>query len=657
VHWNFGALATAGLSPHAPSVHLNSGRINFKFGDTKSIFYLFQTDVDLWPPARADGPWTFRIHAEPARTDRPARGFGAFSARGEWRPANRSVAVDVKLDKSELGDMVTLFEGRESGLHGHLSGDAHLAGTIERIGLTGRMTVDEIHGWNQTPPNGGAWRIFLSGALDLPGQTFNLRLSTGQRDAPVEIRYRVSDYLRKPVWGINLMFSKLPLWPLMNIARNLGAQIPRDIRIDGRADGEIGFSMPNGVGQMDGMARISDVTLAAGSMPPLRISGADLRFGGSLVTLAPTTIVNENSETASFSGDADISAGVVRARLESDGMSITSLQRQVSVAEAPLLSVASSGAWSGSLQFTNAHGANDGPWTGRVHLRNAAIPFEGFSEPVRVASAEATIEGAAVALRNMTFSAGGVTAQGEYKYDPAAARHHWFRLTVPRATGDAVEKLLMPALRRSNLLNYALNLGHVPEPEWLRSMSADGTLQVAALDLGQAGLVRVAARVVWDGDVVRMSRLQGLLNQASFLGSAQIDLSGRTPRYELSGSVKSFPWRGGDVDAEGTLTASGTGSDLARDMSASGSFHARDLNLEPLDNYATIDGCFEWLWNAPNPRLKLSQLVMSSGGDTFIGSAETGDNGQLTLNVSDGVRQIQASGAFLRGDALKPLGQ
>ena len=35
-----------------------------------------------------------------------------------------------------------------SDLHGHIWGDAHLAGPLNRVGLAGRVMLDDIHGWN-----------------------------------------------------------------------------------------------------------------------------------------------------------------------------------------------------------------------------------------------------------------------------------------------------------------------------------------------------------------------------------------------------------------------------------------------------------------------------------------------------------------------------
>ncbi|MDP9054467.1 MAG: hypothetical protein M3N93_09235, partial [Acidobacteriota bacterium] len=78
VAWNFASLLRPETLAAFPTLHMRGGRINFKFGDTKSLFYLLNTDIDLWPPGTPQGPWTLRVHAEPARTDRAAHGFGSF---------------------------------------------------------------------------------------------------------------------------------------------------------------------------------------------------------------------------------------------------------------------------------------------------------------------------------------------------------------------------------------------------------------------------------------------------------------------------------------------------------------------------------------------------------------------------------------------------
>lgn len=656
VRWNFASLLQLQLPGAFPSIHMSGGRINFKFGDTKSLFYLLNTDVDLWPPGSAKDPWTLRVHAEPARTDRPARGFGSFMARGQWRPENGSATIDVKLEQSELGDMLTLFNGYESGINGHISGDAHLAGPLNRIGIAGRLAVSNLHGWSESPPGGEEWRFAIGGTINAPGQVIDLTASTkvSGSHAPLQLRYRVADYLRRPRWGVTANLNHFPLAPIPEIARNLGFVIPADFRFDGTADGAVGYSVPEGLPRMDGALSVSNSTLIVAGAPPLRLPSAELRFSGSSIHLQATEVRNDRNETAAIQGDWDISSQEFNAELSSDGMEIASLRRQISVAGIPLLSHVTSGTWKGDLRYRHVVG-EDGGWSGVINLANADIPLEAFAAPVHVVSADATIDGAALLMKRVDLSVGGIGVEGEYRYDAAAARPHKFRITVAPAGGPAMERVLMPALRRGNFLTYAFNFGRVPEPDWLRNMRADGTIQASALDLGGNQFTKVRAHVIWEGTKVDFAGLQALLGDAAFAGGLTIRLAGRQPSYAVQGKLTGLPWHNGTIDAEGTLATSGSGRDLFANLRAQGSFEAKEIDLAPLDSYDSVAGSFEWAWDARNPRLKLTQLVMKTGADTYSGSAEMEDNGQLVIKVSDGTRHIQAAGAILRGDALKPV--
>jgi hypothetical protein len=154
---------------------------------------------------------------------------------------------------------------------------------------------------------------------------------------------------------------------------------------------------------------------------------------------------------------------------------------------------------------------------------------------------------------------------------------------------------------------------------------------------------------------VRFTGLQAQLQKAAFNGLASVNISGRQPQYEIAGKLAGMPWRAGTLDAEGALTTSGTALDLLSNMTAKGSFRGKDIELNPPDAWDRVEGCFEWAWDRRNPKLRLNQLVVTTDGDTYLGSAEMQDNGVLVLHLSDGTKQIQASGALWRGDALKPL--
>jgi hypothetical protein len=331
-------------------------------------------------------------------------------------------------------------------------------------------------------------------------------------------------------------------------------------------------------------------------------------------------------------------------------MAIASLRRQVALAGIPVLSHATSGRWKGDLRYSEEAG-----WAGAINLEDADIPFEAFNAPLHLISADAAIDGTSLVMKRIDLSVSGIVAQGEYRYDTLAARPHKFRITVPSATGPAIEKLLMPALRRGNFLTYAFNFGRVPEPDWLHNMRADGTIQAASLDLGGARFTKVRARVIWDGTNVQFAGLQSQFGDAALTGGVTVHLAGRQPAYEMEGKLDGLPWRNGTVNAEGTLATSGTGMELFANMRAHGSFEGKEIDLAALDAYDSVSGAFDWAWDVRNPKLKLNQLVMKSGADTYLGSAEMEDNGQLVIKVSDGTRRIQAAGAILRGDALRPV--
>ena len=650
VPWNFSSLLQPRLLAAFPSVHMHEGRLNFKFGETKSIFYLLNTDVDLWPPSSAAAPWTLRVHAEPARTDRTARGFGSFAVRGEWRPRDSSTVLDVQLEKSVLGDMLTLFNGYESGVQGSISGNVHLAGPVKSIGLTGRVAVANLHGWNQTPPGGDEWPLDVSGLWNASGQTLDLFAKVAGAQAPISARYRVADYLGRPRWGVNVSLHGFPLAPLAGVARNLGWSIPAAFHIDGRANGSVSYSIPDATPRMDGQLSMTNSTLAVAGNPPLRIANADLQFAGTMVRLPPAAIVNDRNETAMLEGTWDSGTRTFEAGLSSDGMTIASLGRQISIAGIPLLSQATDGTWQGRLRYSSAA---DAGWTGHLRLKDTVIPFEAFAEPVKIAAADAVIDENGLSMKDLDVSIGGLRARAAYQYQPGAARPHKFRAVLTEASAAAIEKLMMPALHRGNFFTYAFNFGRAPAPNWLRNMRADGTVQIASFDLAGNEFRNVRSRVVWDGMQVRLAGLQTRFGAGAFTGDATVQLDRRQPSYELAGKLTGMPWRSGTIDAEGTVASSGTGSDLLDHLRAKGSFEGEGIDLTPLDGYDAVAGAFDWGWSGRGPRLHLTQLVMKSGVDTLQGTADTLDNGEVVLKLTDGTKHIQAAGAILQGEGLK----
>jgi hypothetical protein len=174
-------------------------------------------------------------------------------------------------------------------------------------------------------------------------------------------------------------------------------------------------------------------------------------------------------------------------------------------------------------------------------------------------------------------------------------------------------------------------------------MHADGAIQVGTLQLGGSEFTRIRSRVIWDGAELRLPDVQSQLGPATIAGAIALHLGRRQPTYEIEGKVAGIPWHSGKVDGEGELVTSGTGSALFDHLRAKGSFEGKGIDLTPLDTYDTVAGSFEWAWDSRNPRLHLTQLQMKSGSDTFQGTGDSQDNGQVMVKLTDGARQIQAA--------------
>jgi len=663
VRWNFTLFTSktgdgAARAAAFPAIHMTGGRINFKFGDTKSIFYLLDTDVDLTPSATPDGPLNIRVTGQPARTDKPSRGFGSFVANGQWNASDHSLELNVQLEKSELSDVLSLFEGGKPTLLGKIWGDAHLAGPMSKIGITGRLNVSDLHGWNQLPPGGNEWPFTIGGTVNAPGQLIELQARGAGKPSPIGARLSVADYLGRPRWDAAVTLDGVPVAPLTGIARNFGIALPADLTLDGIASGVIGYStasdIPDGISGMQGQVRISNATLAAQGAPPLKIARADVMFAGSSIALSPTAIVNDAGESAAIDGRYDLASGELQVSLTSTGMAIASLRRQVSVAGAPLLGLATSGTWSGSLRYDRPPaGVTEPGWTGDIHLKDTDIPFEAFARPIHVLDADASIDADGAVVKHLSMTVGGIAAQGEYRYETGAQHPHRFRIWLPSADAADLEAVLVHALSRGNILAYAFNFGRVPEPDWLHNMHAEGSIEAGLLDMGGTRVAGLKTNLVWDGAEVDLTGLTGRVSDGMFAGDATVHLAGRQPRYQMNGTLSGLPWQGGTLAATGALTTSGMGAELLSNLRAEGTFTGRKLEIAPLTLWDNVEGRFDFAVAKTTPKLRLSMLTIQSAGTKWTGAGETLDSGQIVVRVADGSRHMEASGALLRGEALQ----
>ncbi len=494
--WNVEPLTRPALFRAFPNISVVSGgvadiaksRINFKIGGVKAPFYILIDRLEVRPPSSEKGSWGIRMQGEPARTDRPQLGFGSFVADGQWTPADGLTDITVRLERSEISDMISLLNGHDAGIHGSVSGTARITGRLAALKINGRLDVSGIHGFDQLASTAQNWPLAIAGTWNLPGQLFELsaRLA-GQPDSPVQAQFRVADYLGAPHWGVGFTCHAMPLQPLLPLARQVGLAIPDGVQLNGTMDGAVSFSR---TGPAEGSAWMDHVSLAVSGAAPLEFADVRLIVADGFATLRPSQIRLTGSDemnSGMISGDYDLNGHDLELTITSRGMDIGALRRHAAVTQIPVLRDLQSGVWKGQLSYSYNPGAapsTAGNWTGNLEVQRATLTLPLFATPVRVASAHAELDGTVLMVRKIQARSGDLAVTGDYRYEIGALRPHRFHLTAARVSGAQLESLFRPALYRGGLVSRALGLKRSDVPDWLVQMRAEGTIDVGTLDLG-----------------------------------------------------------------------------------------------------------------------------------------------------------------------------
>lgn len=640
--WNFASIINPSVIRTAPAIHVRDSRIHFKYGDSKSVFYLTETDLDV-SPAGSSGDWKVDISAKPARTDRPAQGLGSFTLKGRWYADPGRVDLDMEVDRAALGEVTALMSGQDAGVHGVLSSRLHLAGPLNNMGITGRLDIGDVHRWDMMPGNSQGWRQQVRGRLDLIGQQLELHSTTeGNATLPLTVHFRATDYLSQPRWAVGLNWNRFPVAPILELAHHMGAQFPPKLQLTGTMDGAIGYT---GQGSLQGALAFHDTAVAIPDSPAVRFEQAHIILGNGHARLSPAIVRGGEKDEARIEADYTLATQTLDLAISTDGMNVQSLRAQVALAAVPCLEQITAGQWSGELRYRRTPA--EAVWSGKLSLTDAAIAIPGLADPVQLTSAHAQIDGARVVLDRIEAQAGKLAFTGDYRYEPGVARPHRIHLRAADWDAADLEAELMPTLRRStNLLARAL--GRPMVTDWLRERNLDGTVQIADLLLAGEHLENFRARVLWDVARVQLDGIQALLGRGVVTGKLDVNLRGSRPNYRLTSKIKGMPWQSGKVDADTTLETFGTGTQLLTNAAAEGTFTGSALDFGTLPPLRTVAGAYSFSWWQSGPRLRLTALNLRTEDEIYTGRGATQDDGRLVILLSNGAKEMRMSGTLAK---------
>jgi len=646
--WNFSSFVTRSVMSSAPSIHVRDSRVNFKFGDAKSVFYLMDTDLDIAPPSVAGGGWRVSCSAKPARTDRSAQGLGSFSLAGRWYVAPERLDLDLELNRSGLGEITALLRGQAGGVHGTLSARLHMAGPLDNIGIAGRLRIEDVHRWDLLPSQGNDWPLDIGGRLDLVAQRLELQSnSASDVPLPLSLRLRASNYLSQPRWNLAVDWNRFPVAPLMDLANHMGVQFPPGLKLSGTIDGALNYSDQ---AVFEGQLAFHDAAVAIPDSPPVRFENAYLTFAGGQARLSPALVRTAGGEEARIEAGYDMGAETLDLSISADAMQVASLRAQAALAAVPWLDQVRSGQWAGLLRYHRD--PEKSGWTGRLQLTGAELDVPGLADPVKLATARARIDGARVTVDRVEATLGKTSFTGEYAYEPGAARPHRLRLNSPLVDAADLETEMAPTLRRAGLLARAL--GRASVPDWLQQRSVEGTLRIDDLALAGAHFENVQTHMLWDVTRVVFADIQAKLDRAVLTGKLSVSLRGARPSYDLAAKVSGVAWQAGKVELEGSLATSGTGSQLLVNLTSEGTFSGAGVDFGAGPPFRTVTGAYSLEWWQSAPRLRLTDLNLRAEGETYTGRGATQDDGRLTILLSNGAKEIRLTGALAKLKVEEP---
>jgi hypothetical protein len=634
-----------------PAIKMRGGRVNFKFAETKSVLYFDDTDLEVAPGD--GGAVELRFSGVPSRTDQGAQNFGHFYVRGSATPsaAGQQFNFAVELEPSALDAVARLFDNGDASLKGLVSLDAQVSGAPASLDVKGTLLLE----------NAGEWRVGYRGKLDLVAQTLELD-SISPAGLNTKLHASTRDLLTTPQWEVSADFNDAPLGSGLELARNLGAPLPAKMTATGVVAGSVRYLNNEGLG---GNLEVSDVVVNLPGAAPLKIPTATVFLKANSIVAGPNTVTGGGGDSADVE--------VVYQAGEGGGVEVKIMTRRMNVADVralaplglgsiPLLDRIADGTWRGTLSYANPDPSEMGTWSGDFEIQNTRLAVDGLADPVRIQSAAVSARDRSVAVTRIRAKVGDIAFAGEYRWGAQGAAEQGvtsdtegdsdsdaekpppqsFRLQVAAADAKEVDRLFQPTIsREGGLLARTLRLGAAgATPDWLTERNVEGAVSIGALTLADTRLSIDNARLTWDGAAVKLSAIQGKVDDAALTGELRVDLAGRAPVYRFEGDLADLPYKGGRLDFKGKILADGNGPALWASIRADGSLSGRSIAFSPDAEFRRATGRFQLNITDTGPHWKLSGLKVMQGNDSYSGQGSTQADGRLVLDLSSGGHQM-----------------
>lgn len=651
--------------PRFPYVKASSGRINLKLGDVKKAFAVTDADFGLWQESEDD--WGLRLEGRPVRTDVNLSDSGTVSLEGRFQRAvttqETPLSIRIVYRQAQLGAVSKLAFGRDRGWRGSVTASASLSGTPSALSIVLDGEINDFRRYDIALGEALRLRIHCAGTYSSPVDAVqDLQCESPVGDGVIRIRGNGRGWPGGS-YDFGVAADQLPMERLVAFARHAKRDLPPDLTATGTVDavftvqespsrgaswsgggtakdivlhsdvlkkdlelGELQFAIPtNETGTVRRIVRRKPKGAVKEGVR-LVVKPLAIPLGASPPAIA-TAVFDTERYQVSLSGSVELSRLLSLARSVGVGTPGIGLEGNADI------NLKLSGTWVGF--------APPAP-SGKVEINNITAELQGVAEPLKVASATATISDQAINITSLTAAfADGPAFNGSASFPVHCTAPETCIVHFDVHTGDVtlarMNQLLNPSFVRRPW--YRLLAVWQRHEDALLKLRASGRFSATRLAMASVVASNVSGELTLDAGKIRLAIVASELLGGNHTGVWNADFTQSPPRFIGGGTVSRLSMEQLSAlmhDSWATGTASGKYA-----------VSLRGTDAATLGNSA--DGSATFTWNSGS--LRHLSLEGHSGPTTF--SIFTGtmslENGKFTL--SDGEMQSSNTSFAVKGTA------
>ena len=539
--------------PSLPQIRVDSGRINFKSGNQKKVYFIDALDLDLLPPASAGKPWKLWFEGTPNRTDFPHHPVSRVRAEAEFGPLDFAseiqaetgtpLRLELAAENALLGDLLRVFTGNDYGLHGALDLRCRLTGTTSLLRLTGEADVQDLHRWDLLPPPfASTLRAEITGILDVDEESLQLTsVAVPLAEGAVVIQGKMDRLLHDPAPDWSAQFREVPLASIVELARHFTTGLDTQFLAEGLVNGRL--YMERSARSWVGSLSLTEGLLGKqGTGQVARLADFRAVFEGKTGRTEPITARLEQGGTIEAAVRWDLEKWETATELHGEAIPVDSFL-QWARAFGSRWSQADLAGGNLSLQIGVATAAGKPPrLTGWAELSAAELKSAAVNRPVQISSVRMEFHPGQFRAGPFIAVLGGMELQGTFLAKPAVAAKPALpngdnRLEVEfdvQAAGIDIaelDQLLNPRHRPGTFFGFGS--GRNSSSSFFDGLAARGRLRADRVGLGGAGIDNFEADVEFQNRLLTIERFSGVFAGGTQAGSAIVRFDSDSPVFQI----------------------------------------------------------------------------------------------------------------------------